>query len=170
MHRTSRRLLQDFCHSVFNIPMSLGAVQKSIDRVSPALLPHDEAIATLARQATVGSVDETPWDCHKAWNWLWTLRTNTVSLSLMHPQRAKEACAAVIEDWQGSWVSDGDGVYQGWGQHRHTCLAPLLRTARGLAAKCDPHLAACGKWALTELQTLGHMAKAPPTGGEWRAW
>ena len=45
MHRTSRRLIQDFCHSVLNIPISLGAVQKIIDRVS---------------HATVGSIDETP--------------------------------------------------------------------------------------------------------------
>jgi transposase len=31
-HRTSRRLIQDFCHSVLRMPMSLGAVQKFIRR------------------------------------------------------------------------------------------------------------------------------------------
>ena len=31
-------------------------------------------------------------------------------------------------------------------------------------------MAACGAWALAELQRLCHMAKAPPTGGAWRAW
>jgi transposase len=124
-------------------------VQKIIDRVSHALLPHDEAIATLARQATVGSSDETPWYCHNALHWLWTLRTNTVSLSLRHPNRSHEAFAAVIEDWQGIVVSDGDGVSQGWVQHRQTCLAPLIRTARGLSEKRDPPLAACGQGALT---------------------
>ena len=41
--------------------MSLGAVQKIIDRVSYAILPHYEAMATLARHATVGYIDETPW-------------------------------------------------------------------------------------------------------------
>jgi transposase len=170
MHRTSRRLIQDFCHAVLHIPMSLGAVQKIIDRVSSALLPHYEAIATLARHATVGSIDETPWYCHNALHWLWTLSTHTVSLSLMHPHRSHEAFAAVIEDGQGLLVSDGYGVYQGWVQHRQTCLAHLIRPARGLAEKRDSHLAACGTWALTELQTLCHMAKAPPSGGEWRAW
>ncbi len=107
MHRPSRRLIQDFCHSVLNIPRSLGAVQKSIDRVSHALVPHYEAMATLARQATVGSIDETPWDCQNALHWLWTLSTKTVSLYLMHPHRSKEAFAALIEDWQGIVVSDG---------------------------------------------------------------
>jgi transposase len=83
MHRTSRRLIQDFCHSVLHLPMSLGAVQKIIDRVSHAILPHYEAIATLARHATVGYIDETPWYCHNALHWLWTLSTNTVSLYLL---------------------------------------------------------------------------------------
>ena len=170
MHRTSRRLIQDFCHSVLHIPMSLGAVQKIIDRVSYAIVPHYEAIATLARPATVGDSDETPWDCHNAWHGLWPLSPTTVSLSLIHPHRSHEAFAALIEAWQGILVSDGDGVYPGWGQNRQTGLAHLIRTARGLAEKRAPPLAAGGTWALTELQTLCHMAKAPPSGGEWRAW
>ena len=170
MHRTSRRLIQDFCHSVLKIPMSLGAVQKMIDRVSNAILPHYEAIAALARQAPVGYIDETPWYCQNALNWLWTLSTDTVSLYLIHPHRSKEAFATLIEEWQGILVSDGYGVYQDWVNHRQTCLAHLIRTARGLSEKRDPRLAACGKWALSELQTLCHMAKAPPTVGQWRAW
>jgi hypothetical protein len=32
MHRTSRRRVQAFCHSVLHIPLSLGAIQKIIDR------------------------------------------------------------------------------------------------------------------------------------------
>jgi transposase len=170
MHRTSRRLLHDFCRSVLHLPISLGAVQKLIDRTSQALVPHYEAIATLARHATVGSIDETPWYCQNALHWLWTLTTETVSLSLMHPHRSKEAFFALIETWQGILVSDGYGVDQDWVNQRQTCLAHLIRTARGLAEKRDPHLAACGRWALRELQRLCHMAKAPPTGGEWRAW
>src|SRR5262249_61089703 len=40
----------------------------------------------------------------------------------------------------------------------------------GLAEGQNVELAACGPWALVELQRLCHMATAPPTGGEWRAW
>jgi transposase len=60
MQGTSRRLMHDFCQSVLHIPMSLGAVQKVIDRVSEALVPHDALMAELARQAPVGDIDETP--------------------------------------------------------------------------------------------------------------
>jgi transposase len=153
MHRPSRRLIHDFCHAVLRMPMRLGAVEKSIDRVSHALVPHEEAMANLARHATVGSLDETPWDCRNALHGLWTLRTETVSRSLMHPQRSTEACAALMEEWQGIVVSDGYGVSQGGGKDRHTCLAPLLRSARGVSDKRDPHLTACGTWALTAWQT-----------------
>jgi transposase len=66
MHRTSWRLGQDFCHSVLNIPISLGAVEKVINRVSQAIVPHYDAIATLARQSLVGYIDETPWYCQNA--------------------------------------------------------------------------------------------------------
>ena len=87
----------DFCHTVLNIP---------VNRVSSAILPHYEAIATLARQARVGYIDETPWYCQNALNWLWTLSTDTVSLYLIHPHRSKEAFFALIEEWQGILVSD----------------------------------------------------------------
>ena len=89
---------------------------------------------------------------------------------MIHSHRSKEAFAALIDDWAGILVSDGYGVYQTWVAHRQTCLAHLIRTARSLAERQNAELAACGTWALAELQRLCHMATAPPTGGEWRAW
>ena len=82
-----------------------------------------------------------------------------MALYLIHPNRSKEAFFDLIEDWQGLLVSDGYGVYQNWVHDRQTCLAHLIRTTRGLSEKRDADLAACGKWALKELQTLCHMAK-----------
>jgi transposase len=167
---TSRRLIHDFCQSVLHVPISLGAMQKMVDRVSQAIAPHDQAIASVARHAAVGDIDETPWDCTNTLQWRWTMVTDTVALSLIHPRRSKEALAALIEDWAGILVSDGYGVYQDWVAQRQTCLAHLIRTARGLSEKRHSELAACGAWVLQELQRLCQMAKAPPTGGEWRAW
>jgi transposase len=170
MQGTSRRLMHDFCQSVLHIPMSLGAVQKVIDRVSEALVPHDALMAELARQAPVGDIDETPWYGQNILQWLWTMATDTVTLSLMHPNRSKDAFFDLIDAWQGILVSDGYGVYHNWVQRRQTCLAPVIRTARGWSEKRTPELAACGAWALAEVQRLCHRAKAPPSGGEWNAW
>jgi transposase len=165
-----RRIVQTFCASVLRVPISLGAIQKVLDRVAQAIEPHYLAIATQARHAPVNYIDETPWFLAHRLQWLWVMVRETAALSMMHPHRSKEAFAALIDDWAGILVSDGYGVYQNWVQARQTCLAHLIRSARGLAARAHPDLAACGAWALAELQRLCHMATAPPTGGEWRAW
>lgn len=170
MHGTSRRLIQDCCQSVLQFPISLGGIQKVIDRASEAIVPHDEAIAQVARQAAVGYIDETPWYLTHRLQWLWTMVTDTVSLYVMHPNRSKEAFVDLIDDWAGILVSDGYGVYQNWVNRRQTCLAHLIRTARGLSERRDPELSACGSWALKELKRLCEMAHAPPSGGEWQAW
>jgi transposase len=164
------RMVQSFCASVLQIPISLGAIQKVLDRVAQAIEPHYSAIATQARQAPVNYIDETPWFLTHTLQWLWVMASNTVAFYMIHPHRSKEAFAALIDDWTGILVSDGYGVYQHWVQARQTCLAHLIRTARSLAERPHPDLAACGTWALAELQRLCHMATAPPTGGEWRAW
>jgi transposase len=165
-----RRMVQTFCSSVLGVPLSLGAIQKVIDRVTLAIDPHYTLIATQARQARVGYIDETPWYCDNGLEWLWVMASEQVAFYMIHPRRSKEAFFDLIEDWSGLLVSDGYGVYQNWVNARQTCLAHLIRTARGLAARPQPELAACGAWALVELQRLCQMAKAPPTGGEWQAW
>ena len=103
-------------------------------------------------------------------HWLWVMASEGVAFYMIHPRRSKEAFAALIDAWAGILVSDGYGVYQHWVQARQTCVAHLIRTARSLAERQHAELASCGAWALAELQRLCHMATAPPTGGEWRAW
>ena len=48
-----RRMVQTFCASVLGVPISLGAIQKVLDRIVEALEPHYLAIATQARHAPV---------------------------------------------------------------------------------------------------------------------
>ena len=115
----------------------------------------------------VNYIDETPWYCLNALEWLWVMASERVAFYMIHPRRLK-AFAALIDDWEGLLVSDGYGVYQRWVEARQTCVAHLIRTARGLSER--PRHSGLWAWALTELQRLCHMATAPPTGGEWRAW
>ena len=165
-----RRIVQTFCASVLQVPISLGAIQKVLDRVTRAIDPYYAVIAQQARQAAVNYIDETPWYCLNTLEWLWVMASERVAFYMIHPRRSKEAFAALIDDWEGILVSDGYGVYQRWVEARQTCVAHLIRTARSLAERPHPDMAACGAWALAELQRLCHMATAPPTGGEWRAW
>jgi transposase len=107
-----RRMVQTFCASVLQVPISLGAIQKILDRVTRAIDPYYVAMATQARQSSVNYVDETPWYCLNALEWLWVMASERVAFYMIHPRRSKEAFAALIEDWAGLLVSDGYGVYQ----------------------------------------------------------
>lgn len=169
-HGTGRRTIQTCCASVLQVPLRLGAIQKMLDRVAHAIEPHYQAIASQARRALVNDMDAPSWFLTSTLHWWWVMAHETVACSMIHPHRSKVAVAALIEEWAGLLVSDGYGVYQPWVTQRQTCLAHLIRTARGLAERSSPDLAACGAWALAELQRLCHRATAPPTGGEWRAW
>jgi transposase len=149
-----RRMVQTFCASVLQVPISLGAIQKLLDRVTRAIDPSYGAMATQARQSSVNYIDETSWFCMPTLHGLWVMASERVAFYMVHPRRSKEAFAALIDDWAGILVSDGYGVYQHWVQARQTCVAHLSRTARSLAERQHAALAACGAWALAELQRL----------------
>jgi len=166
----SRSTVRDFCMSVLGFPISKGSVQKVIDRVSEAIKPHYEAIGRVARQAKINGIDETSWFVNGTLMWLWTMVNTTVAFFMIHPNRSAQAFKALIEDWNGILISDGYKVYQKWVALRQTCLAHLIRDARGLSERKQPEIAAFGRWALAELKRLCHMAHAPPTVGEWRAF
>lgn len=168
--RGSRRAVPAFCPSVLGGPISRGAMQRVVERVSEAITPHYEAIAGKARSTTVHDIDETAWYQHGSLAWLWGMANTTVALCTVQVSRSKGAFEALIERWAGSLVSDGDGVYHHWLHGQPTCLAQLIRRARGLAARRDPALAWFGHRVLTEWPRVVHWATAPPTSGAVQTW
>lgn len=166
----SRDMVQSFCSSVLDISISLGAIQKVIDRASKAIEPHYEAIQDTARSVVINHVDETSWKNGGDLHWLWVMANNLVVFFMIHANRSKEAFNRLIAKWNGILISDDYGLYRKWVGLRQTCLAHLIRTAKGLSERKDPEVAACGKWARKELQRLCHMANAPPSQGEWNAF
>jgi transposase len=168
--RDSRSAVQEFCQSVLGVRLSRGAVQRAVDRVSEAITPHYAAIAEKARRATVNYIDETAWYQHGMLAWLWVMVNTSVAFFMVHASRSKVAFEALVERWAGILVSDGYGVYCQWVHARQTCLAHLIRRARGLSEQKDPELAWFGRRVLAELQRLVHWATAPPTAGEVQTW
>jgi transposase len=141
-----------------------------VDRVSQALTPHDERIAEHARQAPVNYIDATAWYQHGVLAWLWVMVNPRVACFTVQASRRTAACEALIERGAGILVRDGYGVYRQWVHGRQTCLAHLIRRARGLSERKDPELAGLGRRGLAELQRLVHWAAAPPTAGEVQTW
>lgn len=166
----SRETVQSFCSSVLGVPVSLGAIQKIIDRASAAVKPHYEAIRDVARSRDVNYLDETTWKKGGKLHWLWVMTNSTVAYFMIHRHRSREAFEQLIGTWEGILISDGYRLYQSWVNGRQTCLAHLIRRAQGLSERDNPELAKCGKWAADELRRLCNMAKAPPTRGEWSSF
>jgi len=166
----SRSLIQNFCQSVLGLKISLGAIQKVIDRVSAAIAPHYDTIAQEARSAPVNNVDETTYRQQGRLTWLWVMANSVVVFFMLHGRRTAAAFGELLGDWSGILISDGYGVYQKYVGLRQTCLAHLIRAAKGLAQRRDQETARFGGWAQRELQRLCHMAHAPPNRGEWQAF
>ena len=74
-----RRMVPSVCASVLGVPISLGAIQKVLDRVTQAIAPYDVGIAQQARHAPVNDIDETPWSCLNALEWLWVMASERVA-------------------------------------------------------------------------------------------
>lgn len=169
-HGNSRSSIQEFCDSILNFHISLGAVQNVIDRASQAIEPHYETIGAKIRRALKAHIDETSFPKNGDLEWLWVMANDDEAFFKIHPNRSKEAFEALIEKWNGILISDDYGVYQKWTARRQTCLAHLIRRAKGLRERKDPDIARFGIWCTSELQRLCNMAKKPPTQGEWNAF
>jgi transposase len=169
-HGDSRSTVQNFCASVLGVSISLGAIQKVLDRASEAIKPHYEAIGDQARRQAVNHADETSWQLKGALCWLWVLASTNVAYFMIHKNRSREAFKALVKDWAGILVSDGYRLYTDWVGLRQTCLAHLKREAKKLSESKNAEIAKFGTHAEAELGRLCHMAHAPPTIGEWRAF
>jgi transposase len=76
----------------------------------------------------------------------------TVAFLTVHASRSKAAFEVLVARWVGILVSESYGAYQQWVHGRQTCLAHLIRRARGLAKRKDSELAWFGRRVLAELQ------------------
>ena len=163
----SRNNVKDLCQSVLGIDISTGAIQKVIDRSSAAIEPAYQRIGQVARSAECNYIDETSWFKNNALQWLWAMVNDRVAFYRIDPHRSKKAFEALIEDWRGILISDSYGLYRSWVNDRQSCLAHLIRKAKGLSQRNKPDLKRFGNIMTASLQRLSHFAKAPPDQNEW---
>lgn len=164
---SSRKTVVEFLDSVLGVPISTGAVQKVIDRVSEAIEPAYDQIGEIARSQKVGYIDETSWFKAGKLQWLWVMVTSSVALYLVHSRRSRKAFNELIKYWQGILVSDNFLVYQHWVK-RQNCLAHYIRKARQLAESGNKKISEFGEQMLDLLQQLCHFANAPPSTRKWK--
>lgn len=166
----SRETVRTFCQSVLGFSISSGAIQKVIDRASHALKPVHERIGGKARTSQANYIDETSWFQNGMLNWLWVMANKKLAYFMIHKNRSKQAFMELIQDWEGILISDNYGTYQKWATLRQTCLAHLIRKAKGLSERKDPVASRFGEQITMDLQLLCHWAKDFPEPEEWRVF
>lgn len=133
-------------------------------------MPHYTAIGEVARTAAVNYIDETSWLVHGDRHWRWVMANPEGAYLALHPTRSKAAFVQLIADRTGILVSDGSLVYQRGQGLRQSCLAHLMRTAKGLAKHLEVGIAGFGHRMPSALQRLCHRGTEWPTVWQWRAW
>jgi transposase len=169
-HGDNRTIIQNFCASVLGFQSLLVRSRRFCTGRQRPSSPTMRQFGEQARKQAVNHVDETSWRLKAALCWLWVLASSTVAFFMIHSKRSKAAFKELIKEWEGILVTDGYRVYTDWVGLRQTCLAHLIRDAKKLSESKNEEIAKFGANALSELRRLCHMAHAPPTVGEWRAF
>ena len=110
--RGSKRIIEEFVETVFQIPLSLGTIANLEQETSAALsIPHAEAQEAV-RAAAVKNADETGWKQAAKKRWLWMAATHAVAIFKICLGRGKEAWSALLgEPIHGVVCSDRWSVY-----------------------------------------------------------
>jgi transposase len=105
--RLSRRQVREVVQQMFGIPISLGAVDAVIMRMSAILKDPWEQLRAHIQQAQQVHADETGWRLRGAYNCLWVATTALAACFRIDPRRTQQAAKELLgEDFGGFVISD----------------------------------------------------------------
>jgi len=107
VYRLSRRQVAQVVEEILGCPISTGAVDTAIMRMSRVLADPWQALAEAIRQADVVHADETSWRLAGAQQWLWLGAAALVACYRIDPHRSQAAAKKLLgEDFGGILISD----------------------------------------------------------------
>ena len=105
--RLSRRQVAQAVEEMLGIPISVGAVDATIMRMSAVLTDPWQALREAVREAEVVHADETSWRLKGAQQWLWLGASALAACYRIDPSRSQAAAKELLgEDFGGFVVSD----------------------------------------------------------------
>jgi transposase len=105
--RLSRRQVRRVVEEMFGCPISLGAVDAAIMRMSAILEDPWERLREYIRQADLVHADETSWRLSGAQQYLWLAATALAACFRIDPHRSQKAAKELLgENFGGFVVSD----------------------------------------------------------------
>lgn len=167
--------IQKFFKHVIKLDLSRGMLCKATQKVSEALGPSYEALASRLPQEPQVNVDETGHHDDGKLHWTWCFDTDAYSLFKIDPSRGSQVLTAMLTaDFGGIIGADYWGAYRKYarlyGVEVQYCLAHLIREIRFLAEHTAKKLSRWGQRLLEGLKklfdTLHRRDRLTPQG--WR--
>jgi len=107
VYRLSRRQVRDVAGEIFGCPISTGAVDQTIMRMSALLADPWAELREAVRRAEVVHADETSWRLRGAQQWLWLAASALHACYRIDPSRSQRAAKELLgEDFGGFVISD----------------------------------------------------------------
>lgn len=107
VYRLSRRQVREVVENVFGVPISLGAVDAAIMRMSAILADPWEKLREYIQKAQLVHADETGWRLSGAQQYLWLASSALAACFRIDPHRSQAAAKELLgEEFGGFVVSD----------------------------------------------------------------
>ncbi|MDQ3247473.1 MAG: IS66 family transposase [Pseudomonadota bacterium] len=137
VYRLSRRQIADIVTHVFGCPISVGAVDAAIMRVSAALHDPWAALRDAVRQADAVYADETSWRLQGQTQWLWVAASALLACYRIDPSRSQQAAKALLGEDFGSFVVTDRYAGYHWLDvlQQQLCWAHLIRQVTDLSER-----------------------------------
>jgi transposase len=129
VYRLSRRQVADIVREVFGCPISVGAVDGAIMRMSRVLADPWRELRDAVRQADAVHADETSWRLGGATNWLWVGASALMACYRIDPSRSQQAAKELLGEDFGSFIITDRYAGYHWLDvlQQQLCWAHLIR-------------------------------------------
>jgi transposase len=104
VYRLSRRQIVELLVEMFGCPISVGAVDATIMRISGVLADPWRELRSAVRHAQAVHADETSWRLRGETNWLWVAASALMACYRIDPSRSQQAAKELLGEDFGSFV------------------------------------------------------------------
>ena len=104
VYRLSRRQVADVVREVFGCPISLGAVDASVMRMSAVLADPWRELRDAVRKASAVHADETSWRLKGESSWMWVAASALMACYRIDPSRSPAAAKELLGENFGSFI------------------------------------------------------------------
>jgi transposase len=135
--RLSRRQVAELVREVFGCPISVGAVDAAIMRISGVLHDPWAELRQAVRRADAVHADETSWRLRGATQWLWVAASALMACYRIDPRRTQQAAKELLGEDFGSFAITDRYVGYHWLDvlQQQLCWAHLIRQLTDLSER-----------------------------------